>query len=578
MTGDFGVCKFRRLLFVSCAGLATTNLIDLTDVIIAGNVLGETALTVTNLFWPCIDFEFFVCTAVAAGTAILHSRAVGEFNARRASDLFSNGLILSALTGLILSIGMWFLQGSAVAFYGVTGESLGYLMDYWRVFVIEIAIFPVYVYLNTMIVSDGDSLVSAFSFTTELCVNAVASYFLCRAYGMSGCALGSVISTLAGISVACVHFLRKTNSLSFRWWFSLRDSWAAFVTDLPEASVSLFTAITYAVMNKMLIVWFGEDILPVVAAVVTTNGFILFLYGVAPAAQPIVNVYLAEGNFWSVRRVMRAALVTSFSLGALTGLVLAIFPGVVVRLIGITSPEIAVAAGFAIRAVAYACPFFALSLLFSAYYLYINRAMLSVSLVALQSLVLPVLLCIVGAWFGGRNGFWLGYAAASPLAVGIFFGVLKLIFRDKIETPPWFLDLSRDAYAFAWTLRTDPQAICDVSKSVLTKLETGGASPTTLAKASLLVEDTLMAIRERNDGRAVLAEVQLDIRPTDASDGRFVARLLLRDDGIVADADDENGRPEAAAFRDEVLSRVQQTLGSCRSRVTTGFNRREFAL
>ena len=100
MTGDFGVCKFRRLLFVSCAGLATTNLIDLTDVIIAGNVLGETALTVTNLFWPCIDFEFFVCTAVAAGTAILHSRAVGEFNARRASDLFSNGLILSALTGL----------------------------------------------------------------------------------------------------------------------------------------------------------------------------------------------------------------------------------------------------------------------------------------------------------------------------------------------------------------------------------------------------------------------------------------------------------------------------------------------
>ena len=68
---DFGVSKFRRLLFVTCAGLASTNLLDLTDTMIAGNILGEKALAAMNLFRPCIEFQFFLCMAVASGTAIL---------------------------------------------------------------------------------------------------------------------------------------------------------------------------------------------------------------------------------------------------------------------------------------------------------------------------------------------------------------------------------------------------------------------------------------------------------------------------------------------------------------------------
>ena len=578
---DFGVSKFRRLLFVTCAGLASTNLLDLTDTMIAGNILGEKALAAMNLFWPCIEFQFFLCMAVASGTAILYSRAVGDFDARRAENAFSNGLLLAGLVGLTLGTGLWFLRTPAVAFYGVIGETLGYLTDYWRVFVIEVVIFPVYVYLNTMVVCDGDSRVSAFSFTTELCVNAVASYFLCRAYGTAGCAMGSVVSTLSGMAVASTHFLRKTNSLAFRWHFSLRDSLSAFLADLPEASVSLFTAVVYVVMNKMLIVGFGENALPVMTAVIATNGFALFLYGVPPAAQPIVNVYRSEGNYGAVRRVMRAALATSLALGALTGLAFVLFPGAVVRLIGVTTPEIVRQSCAAIRVVACSYPFVAVTALFTAYYLYVEWAVLSVSLVALQSVVLPILLSAGGAWTLGENGFWIGYAAASPLAVLLFFAVLKLICRDRLESPPWFLDLTRDVYTTTWALRTKPAEICRVAEGVMKRLRDVEAPAQTFAKASLLVEDMLMAIRERNGGRAVLAEVWLDIRSAGASGGRFDARLLMRDDGVVTESEQPASPGERRgdeAFRDEMLGRVMKRLGERRSRVTTGFNRQEFVI
>ena len=578
---DFGVSKFRRLLFVSCAGLASTNLIDLTDTMVAGNLLGEKALAAMNLFWPCIDLQFFLCMAVASGTAILYSRAVGDFDARRAENVFSNGLILAGLVGLALGTGLWFLRAPAVAFYGVTGETLGYLTDYWKVFAIEVVIFPVYVYLNTMVVSDGDSRIGTLSFSTELCVNAVASYFLCRAYGIAGCAMGSIVSTLSGMAVASTHFLRKTNSLTFRWHFSLRDSLSAFLADLPEASVSLFTAIVYVVMNKMLIIDFGEGVLPVMTAVIAANGFVLFLYGVPPAAQPIVNVYWTEGNYGSVRRVMRAALATSLALGVLTGLAFALFPGVVVRLIGVTTPEIVLQSCAAIRIVACSYPFVAVTALFTAYYLYVERAVLSVSMVALQSVVLPILLSAAGAWVLGENGFWIGYAAASPLAVLLFFAVLKLVCRDRLEAPPWFLDLTRDVYTTTWALRTEPADICRVAEGVMERLRNVEAPARALAKASLLVEDMLMAIRERNGGKAVLAEVQLDIRSTGGSDGHFDARLLMRDDGAIVERE-EIATLEAQrgneAFRNEMLDKVMKKLSGRRSRVTTGFNRQEFVL
>ena len=578
---DFGVSKFRRLLFVSCAGLASTNLIDLTDTMVAGNILGEKALAAMNLFWPCIEFQFFLCMAVASGTAILYSRAVGDFDARRAENVFSNGLLLAGLVGLTLGTGFWFLCTPAAAFYGVTGETLSYLTDYWRVFVIEVVIFPVYVYLNTMVVCDGDSKVSAFSFTTELCVNAVASYILCRAYGTAGCAMGSIVSTLAGMAVASTHFLRKANSLTFRWHLSFRDSLSAFLADLPEASVSLFTAVVYVVMNKMLIVDFGENALPVMTAVIATNGFALFLYGVPPAAQPIVNVYRSEGNYGAVRRVMRAALGTSLALGVLTGLVFILFPGAIVQLIGVTTPEIVRQSCYAIRMVACAYPFVAVTALFTAYYLYVERTVLSLSLVALQGVVLPILFSATGAWAQGQNGFWVGYAAASPLAVLLFFAVLKLICRDRLEAPPWFLDLTRDVYTTTWTLRTEPTDICRVAEGVMKRLRDVEAPARVLAKASLLVEDMLMAIRERNGGKTVLAEVQLDIRSAGGSDGHFDARLLMRDDGVIADQVQAAPRktPQGGeAFRNEMLEKVMKKLGGRRSRVTTGFNRQEFVL
>ena len=572
---DFGISKFRRLLFVSCIGLASTNLIDLTDTMIAGNLLGETALSAMNLFWPCVDFQFFVCMAIASGTAILYSRAAGAFDADRASKIFSNGLVLAVLTGAGLGLGYWLLRGPAEVFYGVSGKMGALLTAYWNVFVFEVLIFPAYVFLNTMVASDGDTTVGTASFLVELLVNAVASYFLCKAYGIAGCAMGSIVSTLAGLAVTSIHFFKDTNSFVFQWYFSLKDSLGAFCADLPEASVSLFSAVVYAVMNKVLIVDFGESALPVMTAVVATNGFALFLYGVPPAAQPIVGVYRVEGNFGAVRRVMRSALGTSLLLGCMVGTFFALFPSLPVRLIGIVSPEVSAQACQAVRIVAFSYPFVAVTALFTAYYLYIERIGLSLALVALQSAVLPLSFSAAGAVAWGESGFWFGYMVATPFAVLVFFLVLKAFMRDRLEAPPWFLDLTRNVYASTWTLRTEPTEICRVAEEVQKRLEHANAPAATLAKAAFMVEDMLMQIRSRNQERAVLAEVLLDVYP-DNKDKTF-ARIILRDDGVV----DEKAAVKASAddaFRGEMLDAVMEKLKGRQSRVTTGFNRQEFLL
>lgn len=560
---NFGVSRFRRLLPVACASLALTNLSDLADSMIAGHLLGETALGAVELAWPVIELVFFLGSTVANGTAIRHAEAVGAYDRERAGRIFSSGLFLVLGLGLAVTAALAALRGPFCAFIGAGPETAAFVVPYWK----GLLLYPVFsllnVYLMTLVCADGDTRLCTLSFVADFVVNVVATGVLCRFFGAVGCSLGLVCGAAAGVLALLPHFAKPSSSLRFTPCFSPRDSAAAFATAFPASSAVLFTSVVYVFMNKVLVGRLGDSALVVMAVVSVANNLMLFLFGVPNAAQPVVGVYRTEGNVRAISRVMTDALVMSAALGAALSLVLVTFPALPAALVGVADPENIALAKTAVRIIGASYAFYGVGTLFYTYYLFVGRPGASMTLTTLQELVFPLAGCLAGLACGGFAGFCWGYAVAPLAALGVFFALVAMCRKGRVD--PFLLDRSSADAITDWSVVVDEKSACATAMAVHAKLEAAGASMKTVVRADMLVEDALMIIKSRNPGRKVRAEVTLDLR-------RGV-KLVFRDDGKVVSSFTDGGDDW---FRAQTLGAVVSAASGRNSAVTNGYNRNEY--
>ena len=563
---NFGVSMFRRLLPVACASLAMTNLCDLADSIIAGRILGEGALGAIELAWPLLELVFFFGMTVANGTAIRYVEAVGAFDRRRASAVFSNGLVLSLLAGLSVALGMALLREPFFAFTGVGPETVAYVRPYWN----GLLLYPVAALLNqylmTMVCIDGDTGAGTRAFAVEFVVNVVVTWAACRSsLGTAGCAMGPVCGQVASLAVLAPHFARKSNTLRFRPSFSLHDSKRAVLAEFPASSTVLFTSIVYVFMNTVLVAKSGDGALVALAVVSVSNNLMLFLFGIPNAAQPVIGVCREEGDVRGIRLVMRDAALFAAGLGGGLSVALFAWPWIPAWIVGVDDPELLAEAAYAVRALAPSYLFFGLGTLLLTYYLFVGKRLASMALAAMQELAFPVLGSSVGLLAGGIAGFWIGYALSPVLALVVFIGLLGLRRRgrfDLLMLPP------PNPLVTGWDRFVTDETACEIARGVHAKLEELGTEMKTVVRADLLVEDTLMMVKERNPGRRVHAEVTLDCR-----DG---VKLVFRDDGVIVASFTDSGGGNW--FRAQTLGAVVGTAVERKDATTCGYNRAEFRL
>ena len=562
---NFGVSRFRKLLPVACASLAMTNVADLVDVTIAGRILGETALGAVQLVWPIIELLFFFATTLASGTAIRYSIALGAFDKLRASRWFSNGLVLSLGAGLAFAAAMAVLRDACFAFFGIGTDVIGFVVPYWNVFLLQAVLAPLNIFLSTLVCADGDTQCCTAAFVTEFLFNVAATWYLCLAYGTAGCALGTVLGTLCGIVVLSTHFRSASNSLKLTPHFSLRDSWEAFAAEFPASSAFLFTALMFVLMNKLLVDAMGDTALTVMAVISMSNNFMMFLYGIPNAAQPLVGVSFGERNYAAVRAVMRDAVKIAALLGSALTVTLVLFPHFPGWVIGVGTPELVRLTVTAVRITACSYVFTGIGTLILTYYLFIRRQGPSMALTVLQEAVFPVLGCAVGLKTFGYVGFWTGYALAPILSMVAFFTALVLCQRGRFN--PLLLP-EGDSRLMDWSVFVSERTSCEVAQAIHEKLESIGASMKTVIRADMLVEDTLMTIKERNPGHKVRAGVTLDCRNG--------VKLVFRDDGRVVTSFTDSGGGDW--FRAQTLGAVINTVVGRNSATTCGYNRAEYCL
>lgn len=124
--------KLRSLIGANVMQLGLYFLSVLCGNIIAGNMLGEAALSATSLAAPFVTLVSFAGSMTALGASALISYEVGRQNTGQANRYFGQGLILSAAVGAILSAAYFLIFALRPNVFGVGEEMNRYFQDYFR--------------------------------------------------------------------------------------------------------------------------------------------------------------------------------------------------------------------------------------------------------------------------------------------------------------------------------------------------------------------------------------------------------------------------------------------------------------
>jgi len=560
---SFCVSKYRGLLLAATFSTLIEFLMGMADGVVAGNILGETALGAVNMLQSPMNLISFVSALVGVGTAICFSVETGRFERRRAAEMFSVGVWSAvALGGLLLGV-MALGRGPFFALMGADAETCRFATAYWLWFMPCALLEPMAVLLANSCYADGDSRLCVVSYIVQFVGNCVLSVPLTYAMGISGCALGTVLGNVLAIAVLSTHFRRKVNTLRLVRHFAFRDLGQVMKVSFGDASSRLCYAVLFMALTRYVIAHFGSETLPVLGAAITVLGLAEAFNGPANAAQPLVSVYFGEGNPVGIRKVMGTALKTMLVASVALGALLVACPVIVTRMLGIVEPSVAAAASAAVRWTAAGMVGLGLVALFNSYFAFIERGMLAAALTWLAMLLVPgALFPLLGsAW--GATGVWIAMGSASLVSAGLM--AVWLGWREGWRNLPWLLVRSQDERIAMYDLKLEPEAICAVSSGVgetLRKQGFAAAAP----RAALLVEEVFMAVKERNGTKPVLAEATLilDAEPS----------LVLRDDGVIFDITDADA--QISSLRSYLVASLMNVQTNRMNLTTTGYNRNIF--
>ena len=153
---SFGVIKFRSLLVVASLAMLIEYLMGLSDSVIAGNMLGETALSGLNLMQTPMNIVSFFACLLGTGTSICFSIETGRFDRRRASEMFSQGFWSALMMGSALAVALVVFRDPFLRIFKADSAVLSYTIPYWNWFVPCAVLETVCVLMANIIYADGD--------------------------------------------------------------------------------------------------------------------------------------------------------------------------------------------------------------------------------------------------------------------------------------------------------------------------------------------------------------------------------------------------------------------------------------
>ena len=538
--------KYLSMLAGATLSSIINALLIITDTIICGFFLGDTAVSAINLIAPVYNLCIFFAMLISLGIPVLYAKARGRFEKEEADRVFGTGLTVCIAGGILVFLLLTLSRNSYLGHFMLSEDMSRLAGEYYDWIRFELLIMPVAEVLVETVFADGDEQCVVMVAVVEAVANIVLSILLCHRMGIAGVALASVIAVILRLLVGMTHLLRKTNTLRL----NLHFSFSVFLRDvhyaMTDAGNYLYLASFSYALNLFVIWFFGEKMMIMASVVLMVQEFMLLFDGIGEAFTPIMSMYLSENCFAGVRKLWRLATFTCIleSLGVI--LLLVLLSGKIPDFAGITDPELRRLASKGILLTTPGMFFTCYLYMLSSYYRLVDKVGLSFGISALRDSLCIIPAVVAGGMIFGIEGVFGGTAAGAALAF-----LLSMLFvgkkYGKKNLPLLLGTREKGLKSYLFELEVNPEQVIRIGKSLEQVLREEGASQRQTANMMLMQEELLMLIYEGNGQKRVLAECALTVAPEKMT-------MIIRDNGVTMDLTDPD--KSITSFRRYIVPRL----------------------
>lgn len=556
---SFSKSSFYSLLKASLISLIVNLFVDYVDSIVAGNMLGETAISSVAIVSSVYALIGFVSIFLGYGGGVLYQKYVGQFKVKEAHESFGTMFIVVVVTGILMCAVFCAFEDPILEFFGCSEQLLQETHEYFFGFKLVCLICPFYYLVYYLVYNDGDAKFIAFAAVVQLTVNLVFSIFLSANFGLKGISIATFLSYVISTSIICLHFLRKKNSVKIKFSFVPKHLAGSIKFGTCAALISLFYGLQKIILNKYFIVMFGEEVLPAVNVIFFTSSLMVLFQAIGLAITPLICIYYSENNEQGVKTVMGLAQRVSVVIGVSFTIVLFVGANFVPYLFGITSTnlfEMAVV-GSRYSIIFAVCILFAY--LYQQYYLLTGKFVLSVVIASVQGFVAQLMCIMIPGSIWGLDACWIGYGT-YPL-VTVIISVLITIIVYGIKGFPYYLNIHNKTKNF--NLLLTKENLMETQFEIGEFIKPYCKNDILYNKIMLLIEETGMQIMEKNN-KNVIVEYSVTIEDDNI-------RIIERDNGQIFDITDQDSK--ATSINTFVLSSMLEVYNNQSYIKSSGFNR-----
>ncbi len=422
LSGHFNLKRLLGFTFPSVIMLIFTSVYGIVDGYFVSNYAGKTPFAAVNFIMPvlmilgCIGFMF------GTGGGALIAKTMGEGESKKANEIFTLIVAVSAACGVVLSVlGIIFLPKLAELF-GADGQLLENSVTYGRIILAALPFYILQFEFQCLFATAGKPRLGLIVTAAAGIANMVLDALLVAVFpfGLKGAAAATAISQFLGGTIPLLYFCRKNNSLLR--FVKCRFDKKVLLKTCTNGSSELMSNISMSVVsmlyNVQLMKYAGENGIAAYGVLMYVSMIFQAVFiGYAVGSAPIISYNYGAGNKAELKSLLKTSAAFTavcalimFAAGELLSKPLSLlFVGYDKELHGIT------AHAFSIFSFSFLLSGFAI--FGSSFFTALNDGFTSAAISFLRTLVFQIAAVLIFPLFFKLDGIWFSIVAAEIMAV-----------------------------------------------------------------------------------------------------------------------------------------------------------------
>ena len=418
-------------------GMLVNALYNVVDRIFIGNIpgVGPLAITGVGVTMPIMSITLAFAMLIGIGCTTNISIKLGQGKKEDAQKIIGNGITLSIIISLILSIIGIVFGNQILHLFGASDQTLYYAKSYIYIILAGTVFNTLGFTLNNTIRGDGNPKLAATIMVVGCITNVILDAVLIFVFnlGIQGAAIATVISQIVTALWGLMYYVKGKSNLTFeKSSLKLDKSLVKSIIAIGIApfSMQIATSLVQVISNTALKMYGGDLAIGAMATISSISMiFLMPIFGLNQGSQPIIGFNYGAKQYDRANKAFKISALISIVILTAGWVLVQLSPETVIGMFN-KDPKLMDISVNGIRIYLFMIPIIGISITGSNYIQSVGKAKIATVLSLLRQVILLIPMILILPNFFGLNGVWY----ASPISDFLSTAITAYILYRELKS------------------------------------------------------------------------------------------------------------------------------------------------